>query len=195
MTKFYGLTGGIGSGKSTVASIATKMGIPTLDLDQLGKEIIQHDPHVLNKLVKTFGASILNQNKILDNKALANIAFATPENTQELNEIMHPYIQRAEMEWRRKQTAPLAIIEASVIIESGGSNRMEALIVVIADMAVREQRVLSRGNQNKQAFEQIIRRQCSDETRLSYADYMIENNSTMESLQTAVHTLLNKLPI
>jgi len=193
MTKFYGLTGGIGSGKSTVASIFASMGIPTLDLDQLGKEIIQQDPQILKELVRAFGASVLNKQGILDNAAIANIAFSTSENTQILNDIMHPRIQQAEMEWRRNQTAPIAVIEASVIIESGAVGRMDALIVVMSDMDIREKRVISRGKQNLKAFQQIVARQCTDEARLAYADHIIENNASLAVLQSSAVKLLHTL--
>ena len=191
MTKFYGLTGGIGSGKSTVTSIFAQNGVPTLDLDQAGKHIIEHDSKVLRELVNTFGTSILNTDYKLDKQALALEAFKNSENTQKLNAIMHPRIVQAEEDWRDNQIAPIAIIEASVIIESSGVERMDALIVVISDFELRKKRVLDRGLQSHETFNRIIQQQCTDEERIAKAKYLIENNGSLKSLEKKVTKLLN----
>ena len=193
MTRFYGLTGGIGSGKSTVASIFSDHGVPTLDLDQVGKTLINTDPSIVDELCQTFGLRILNQDSSLNRKALAEVAFQSDANTSKLNKIMHTRIRSFEQQWRNKQTNEIAVIEASVLIESGNVDRMHALIVVISDFELRKQRVINRGKQSEYAFTQIVKRQCEDEERLTYADYIIKNNASLEILKATTIKLLQQL--
>lgn len=181
-TKFFGLTGGIGSGKSTLANIFKQHGISVLDLDQVGHIIINEDKEAQHELIQAFGEDILNQQHI-DRKRLAQVAFASSQNTQILNKIMHPRIQAYESGWRNQQNAAMAIIEASVLIESGGVSRMDALLVVLCDEALRWQRVKQRGNQSKQRFDQIVQQQCSDEERIKHADYIFDNNGRLGHLE------------
>jgi dephospho-CoA kinase len=191
MTLFYGLTGGIGSGKSTVASMFAKQGLPTLDLDQVGKDLINHNPEILNELTLSFGQEILNADHSLNRSVLAQHAFSSDENTAKLNLIMHKHIKEAEKKWRDQQTSPLAIIEASVLIESGDHKRMDKLIVVLSDQKIRQQRVLQRGNQDLTTFQKITKRQCTDEQRKHCADYVFTNNGTFKELEVSVIKLLN----
>ncbi|MDX8382609.1 MAG: dephospho-CoA kinase, partial [Ghiorsea sp.] len=193
MSLFYGLTGGIGSGKSTATDFFATLGVPTLDLDQVGKTLLQQDVRLVEQLVSSFDESILDENKQLKRETLASIAFGSPENTEKLNAIMHPHIVAYETRWRVKQTAPFCIIEASVLIESAGVSRMDGLIVLLADKALRQQRVLQRNKQSLATFEKIVAQQCSDEERVQLADYRFDNNDTLPCLEREVVLLFNKL--
>jgi len=190
-TRFFGLTGGIGSGKSTVAALFAKHGIPTLDLDKVGHLILEQDMDVQQRLIQVFGHQILTTHGV-NRKALAKVAFKNEQNTIQLNNIMHPAILVYEQQWRLKQTTPIAVIEASVLIESGGINRMQGLITVLADVKTREQRVLLRGKQTLQQFNAIMQQQCSDEQRKAFATYIIENNTDLENLDHQVQTFLKQ---
>ena len=190
-TKFYGLTGGIGSGKSTAARMFADQGVPTLDLDKLG-HIALTQGEVKAKLIQTFGESILDGKDIQRSK-LAKLAFASQEHTQTLNQIMHPAIQQLEQLWREKQTAPYAIIEASVLIESCGVERMHGLIVVMCSQPIREQRLIARGKQTKEQIQAIMQRQCTDTQRLRLADYILDNESDLQHLAAQVEALHQKL--
>jgi len=189
-THFYGLTGGIGSGKSTVASLFAKYGIPILDLDKVGHVILEQDIDVQQQLIHAFGKQI-QPNEGIDRQALAHAAFTSQQNTLQLNNIMHPAIQSYEQQWRLKQTAPIAVIEASVLIESGGVDRMQGLIVVMADIKLREQRVILRGKQSLSQFKVIVQQQCSDEQRRTSATYIIDNNSDIINLELQVQNFIN----
>jgi len=195
-TKFYGLTGGIGSGKSTVASIFAKHGVPTLDLDKLGHQIIKR-PEIIEQLTATFGTSILDEQQQIHRAQLADIAFSYASHTQQLNHIMHAAIYAEEQKWREKQIHgegkhPFAIIEASVLIEAGGMNRMHGLIVVLADIALRKKRVLQRGNQSLAQFQAIVQRQCSDEQRQAVATDVFYNNDDLSALEQHVQTWIKQ---
>jgi len=190
-TRFYGLTGGIGSGKSTVARMFTDLHVPTLDLDKVGHKLL-HMPSIQHKLQTAFGEQIMAQQTI-DRAKLAAIAFQSEANTQTLNQIMHPAIEAYEADWRAQQTAPFAIIEASVLIESGGLNRMHALIVVMCDKDIRLQRLLKRGKQSHAQILDIMQRQCSDEERLKHADYILDNNGDFKHLEQQMKSLYPQL--
>jgi len=190
-TDFYGLTGGIGAGKSTVAKMFADLGVPSLDLDKVGRELLD-EKNIQQQLVQAFGSSIMQDNAI-NRETLRTIAFQSKTNTLALNNIMHPAIRDAEMTWRNKQTTPLAIIEASVLIESGGVQRMHGLIVVFADEDIRKQRVLKRPNFNAETFDNIVKQQTTDDIRKGLADMVIENNKDLSHLQEQVYHLYNRL--
>ena len=186
-----GLTGGIGSGKSTVASMFAQSGVPVLDLDQVGK-IFLKDKSVQDDLCAAFGDTVVKQGVVQSTK-LAAIAFGNEENTKRLNAILHPHIYTYEQQWLAEQTGDYAIIEASVLIESGGVERMDTLVVVMADEAVRKARVLARGKQDEWMFERIVKRQCDDDSRLLMANYLLDNDGDMDGLQQQVLWLTKQL--
>ena len=188
-----GLTGGIGSGKSTATAMFADLGVPTLDLDQLGRQITPPGSPCLNQLVDTFGAQILHSDGSLNRKALAQHCFANADETAKLNAIMHPRIQQAEAEWHAAQQAQYVIIEASVLLESGGAQRMDAIIVVLAELAIRRARVLHRGDRTAEEFETIVQRQCDDQLRRQHADYIIDNSGDRHALQRQVVQLHKQL--
>jgi len=183
-----GLTGGIGSGKSTVARMFAEIGIPTLDLDQLGHALVCPGSNGLRMLMKTFGKRFLQLDGSLNRAALAQHCFADAGETAKLNAIMHPLIRQAEDQWLAEQsdTAAYAVIEASVLLESGGAGRMDAVLVVLANEALRCKRVLTRGDRNAQQFNAIVARQCSDVERRKAADLVIVNNHDYDALRLSV---------
>ncbi|MDT8376153.1 MAG: dephospho-CoA kinase [Mariprofundaceae bacterium] len=183
-----GLTGGIGSGKSTVASIFSGLGVPVLDLDQIGQQVTTSNPEAVAALVKAFGREILDGDR-LNRKRLAEICFSSREKTKQLNGILHPLIWQQMEGWINKQQAAYVIIEASVLIESGGCDRMDATIVVVADLPLRKQRVLSRGMQTARSFDRIVEVQCNDAERKSHADFLIRNDGAVEALKENVERL------
>ena len=186
-----GLTGGIGSGKSTAIQMFAQLGIPVLDLDEVGSALLNHKS-VQDDLQKTFGDSVV-KNGVVQKKELANIAFSNAKQTANLNQILHPKIQAYEQQWLEKQSSEYVIIEASVLIESGNAERMDALIVVMADEAVRKARVLARGKQDESMFERIVKSQCDDDTRLLMANYLLDNNGDIKALEKQVVLLSKQL--
>ncbi len=189
------LTGGIGSGKSTVAAMFAELGVPVLDLDQVGHAVVAPASAGLKKLADVFGDDILNPDASLNRKQLAQRCFSDAGQTAKLNAIMHPLIRQAEANWLQQQQGDYALIEASVLLESGGAERMDAVIVVLADLALRRKRVLARGDRSADAFDAIVDRQVSDAERREAADYIIVNTDSLAALQQQVlktHALLQK---
>jgi len=193
MTARVGLTGGIGSGKSTVAAMFADLGVPVLDLDLVGRSLLRGEAGLGAKLADIFGAAILDEQGDVDRAALAREAFASEAATAKLNAIMHPLIRREEDRWVARQSGGYCIIEASVLIESGGASRMDAVIVVMADAEKRRQRVVDRGSPSLQMLENILARQCSDEERLAVADYVVANNGLLPELRREVELVRQNL--
>jgi len=190
-----GLTGGIGSGKSSVAKIFAELGVPVLDLDQVGRSVAGPGSTGLEQLTEAFGHSILSSDGSLNRSALAQHCFADAVETKKLNSILHPLIREQEELWLQKQHGTYAIIEASVLLESGATSRMDAVLVVMADIALRRARVLARGDRNSAQLDAIIARQCNDEVRRDAADLIIFNNCDFEGLRDKViesHELILK---
>jgi len=189
MTAAVGLTGGIGSGKSTVAAMFAASGVPVLDLDAVGRELTRSGEPALQALVEAFGRDILNNDGSLNRARLAERCFGDAEQTQILNRIMHPPIWAAEERWLQQLTAPYALIEAAVLQESGGASRMDAMVVVVASEQLRRQRVLARGSQTVSMFEAIAARQLHDDERRQQADHVLENDGDLVALQRQVKAL------
>jgi len=181
-----GLTGGIGSGKSTVAAMFAGLGVPVLDLDHVGHDVVQPGSDGLNQLLAGFGRDILHPDASLNRKALARHCFSDAKQTAKLNAIMHPLIRQAEQTWLDQQQGNYAMIEASVLLESGGAHRMDAVIVVLADLVLRRQRVLVRGDRSPDEFDAIVARQVSDAERRKAADFVIMNTGSLEALHQQV---------
>jgi dephospho-CoA kinase len=193
VTVAVGLTGGIGSGKSTVASMFADLAVPVLDLDAVGRQLTEPGEPGLQALVACFGREILRGDGTLDRPRLAALCFTDPKQTARLNGVMHPLIREEEQRWLQRQSSPYALIEASVLLESGAASRMDAVVVVLADREERRRRVLARGRQSEALFESIIARQCDDARRRKQADYVLENNGSQEALREQVKALHARL--
>ncbi len=167
--------------------------VPVLDLDRVGHQVLREDAQVRQRLVDAFGSSMLDREGMVDRGRLAALAFGQAESLQRLNAIMHPAIRQREADWRARQRAPFVVIEASVLIESGQHARMDAVIVVLADLSLRRQRVLARGRQDASAFARIVERQCDDATRRRVADYLLYNQDSLDKLARAQRRLYRRL--
>jgi len=181
-----GLTGGIGSGKSTVAAMFAELNVAVLDLDQVGHAVVAPNSAGLARLLETFGGDILTRDGALNRKKLAQRCFSDAEQVAKLNAIMHPLIWQAEEEWLQQQPGDYVLIEASVLLESGGVSRMDAVVVVLADEDTRRRRVLARGDRSGAEFGTVVARQCSDAERRKAADFIISNTSGMAELHQQV---------
>ncbi len=182
-----GLTGGIGSGKSTAAAMFVALGVPVLDLDAVGHRVVE-SPACLRELAHVFGSDILKHDGTLNHEALARLAFASDDNTRRLNAVVHPRIWRAMEEWLRGlgDGVPYALIEASVLIESGGVSRMDAVVAVLADVATRRHRVCAARGWSMERVNAVMARQCDDVMRRRVADFVLENHGSLAALRRQV---------
>ncbi len=176
MKTLIGLTGKTGAGKSTVSRYLKEKGAYIIDGDIVAREILVHNPELLNTLVEKFGDDIL-ENGVLNRKKLAEKAFSTPENTTLLNSIMHPAINdKIQCEANNAfKNHNVVIVDAAAIIESGYADTCDKLIVVTAPEEIRKERIMKRDNISEKDAMIRINGQKNDDFYFSRADYIIKN--------------------
>jgi len=188
-----GLTGGIGSGKSTVASIFAKYGVPIYYADTKMKELMVSDPEIKARLIKEFGTEAY-QNNELNRKYLASIVFDDKEKLQILNSITHPALAKDLEVWlKNKEHYFYVIEEAAILFESGNDKSMDKIICVTAPLRVRVERVMGR---DKVSEIEVLRRmsnQTSEEERVIRSDYIIYNNSNENEDLTNLRWQVNEI--
>lgn len=172
-----GLTGGIGSGKTTVGRVFRTLGIPIFEADAEGRRLLAHDTALKQAIVERFGASIRNDEGI-DRAALAGIVFKDPAALKALNALIHPAVREAFDRWTREQRAPYVMMEAAVLAESGGHRTLDAIVVVSAPEPLRIRRVLERDGVLEEAVRARLANQVSEAERLAIADHVIHNDDT-----------------
>lgn len=175
--KIAGLTGGIGSGKSTVAAEFEKLGIPVFYADAEAKALYQQEA-VKSGIKKIFGPEVLDQHNEADLKKIASVIFTDDEKRSELNALIHPLVKQRFETWMLGYAgkAPYCIREAAILIESGSYRDCDRIIVVTSGLDDRLTRVMKRDKVSREHVLQRIRTQMSDEQRLAYADYEIIND-------------------
>ncbi len=194
--KTYGLTGNMGSGKSTVARMLRELGAGTVDADQVAREIVRPGEPALEEIVARFGPGILRPDKTLDRPALSNIVFADRENLRRLNEITHPRIlRRIKEKISASGEKSIIFVEASLIVrKSGGINEiLDGIVTVTCPRELREKRVTARDGSSPEEIRRRMDSQMFEEEKASYADFLIENSSDIESLRGQVLKLWEKL--
>ncbi len=191
MTKVIGLTGGIGSGKTTVANYIKSLGIPVYIADEKAKKIM--DTKTVVELVKnTFGKDIIIDNKI-DRQKLAQLVFKHPDMLQKLNDIVHPRVRKNFINWVKKQKNHSYVIkEAAILFESGSHKFCDSIITVTAPLETRLQRVISRDKTDKKSILARMKNQWSEDEKIAKSDYVI-HNITLEDTKNQVDNILRLL--
>jgi dephospho-CoA kinase len=175
MSIIIGLTGGIGSGKSTVAKIFAQLGIPVLDADATAKAIMNEDRSVKTKLIELFGEDAYKENQ-LNRPYIAQIVFEDAFKLQQLNAIIHPITIQYAKEWASKQSAPYVIKEAALFFESGSSEGVEKIIGVTAPKHIRIQRVMQRDQITREDVIKRMEHQLEDSLKMKLCDWVIQND-------------------
>lgn len=170
-----GLTGGIGSGKSTIAMIFTALGIPVLQADLVAKNIMDEDPAVREAISRHFGSE-LYVNKELDRRLLAAKVFTDNNNLTILNSIVHPATIRYANEWMQRQTAPYAIKEAALFFESGSAANIDIILGIDAPQALRVLRVMQRDKVDRAQVLDRINKQIPASLKMKLCDGVIDNS-------------------
>jgi dephospho-CoA kinase len=193
MTKIIGLTGGIGSGKTTIANYFQSFGIPVYIADDEARKIMQSS-EIIAAIKNAFGNAIF-ENDILNREKLAEIVFSNPEKLEVLNTIVHPAVKKHFDQWLLEHaTAPYIIYEAAILFESGGYKRCDIIITVTAPVESRVERVMQRDETTRELVLKRINAQWTDEQRISKSDFVIENTS-IEKAKTEVVKILKILKI
>jgi dephospho-CoA kinase len=170
-----GLTGGIGSGKSTVARIFNVLGIPVYSSDDASKRLMDEDEELKNSIVKAFGKESYSNGK-LNRKYLATKAFSDPNKIELLNSLVHPATIKDAITWMEKQKAPYLIKEAALIFESGSDKFLDVIIGVRSPLALRLERTMKRNNVTAEEVEARIKLQMDEEEKLDLCDYIVQND-------------------
>lgn len=193
MTKIIGLTGGIGSGKTTIANEFLSLGIPVYIADDEARKLMQ-STKVIDAIRSVFGAAIF-ENDILNREKLAGIVFSDPEKLEKLNAIVHPAVKKHFDEWLLNyKDAPFVIYEAAILFESGGYKKCDLIISVVAPLETRIQRVMDRDKTTREQVLKRINMQWNDEKRISKSDFVIKNTN-MEETKAEIVKILKILKI
>ena len=196
MTKVIGLTGGIGSGKSTVAKFLAELGAVILDADKVGHEAFKPNTEAWREVVDTFGRQILTPSGEINRKKLGEIVFSNPESLLKLNKIMHPRMRdmiKAQIEEYRQQGIDVVVLEAAVLLEANWTPLVDEVWVTIApEPAVLKRLKEQRGIEEEQTLARI-HSQLSTEERIKHADVVINNDGNLDEVKAKVKELWERL--
>ena len=177
-----GLTGGIASGKSTIARIFAGLGCHVVDADQIVARLYQPGEAGHEALVRTYGAGILLPAGGIDRRKLADVAFATAESAKALNALIHPLVIAEEARLMADVREGIVMVEATLLIEAGGKDRYDRIVVVDVDPETQLARAIARGMSSEDAARRIAH-QMPREERLRYADYVIDNSGDLQAAE------------
>ena len=192
------LTGGIGSGKSTVAKFFAERGATIIDADAISRSVMEPGQKVLAEVVETFGRQLLDDTGQLDRQALADIVFNDDDARQQLNAIVHPAV-RAESDRQREQALAadpehaVIIQDIPLLVESGQAHNFDGVIVVHADQATRLKRLVDSRGMNIDDAHARVAAQATDEQRAEIADWLIDNSGSLEDTAAQVAAVWEKL--
>jgi len=188
-----GLTGGIGSGKTTVSNFLLDYGIPVYNSDSQGKTLMNTNLELKNNIVSIFGESVYD-NGILNTNLLSSIVFSDSKKIDQLNNLVHPKVAEDFKQWIGKNNnQPILVKEAAILIESGAYLTMDKIILIVSQKSTRINRVSKRDNSDLESIEKRINLQLIDDDKIKYADYIIENNSSLEHLKLEIIKVINKI--
>ena len=192
-----GLTGGIAAGKDSVAQILETRGAEIIDADKIARKLLEPGQAAFDKVVSTFGRDILDFEGSIDRKILADIVFKDETKREDLNSILHPAI--IDEEWnkvlavKRRNPEAIAVINAALLIESGNYKDVDKVILVVANEALVIKRLMERDGLSREGALSRIASQMPEDEKRNYADYIIENNGSLEELRKKVRQLFKAL--
>lgn len=196
MTKVIGLTGGIGSGKSTVSQFLKELGAVIIDADKVGHEAFQPDTEAWREVVATFGREILTTSGEIDRKKLGEIVFHNAESLSRLNRIMHPRMSemmKAQIEEYRRQGVAVVVLEAAVLIEANWTPLLDEVWVTVAPEAMVLRRLKAQRRLNEEQTRARLRSQMPAGERVKHADVVINNDGDIDQLKAKVKELWARL--
>lgn len=190
--KTVGLTGGIATGKSTVANLLRKRGFPVADADQFARDVVAPGTAGLAEIVQAFGSEVCTPDGELDRAALRAIVLSDAAARKALERITHPRIRQATVEWFSAQAergAPIAFIEAALLVETGAHALYPFLVVVTCDPATQRQRLMTRNQIGPEEADQWLAAQLPLHKKEAVATHIIRNDGDLASLEAQVDAL------
>lgn len=191
-----GLTGGSGSGKTLVAKVFSKRGIPVIDADKLARQVVEPGHPCLGELVEFFGEEILNKNGTLKRSTLADIAFSDTKKLEVLNSITHKHIGAASktLVQKYKSEGRLGVVyDAPLLIESGADKECSFVVAVLADKDLRVDRIMARDSISKEDALRRINVQQTDDYYIKHSDFAIRNDGDESSLIALSNRIIDKI--
>ncbi len=170
-----GITGGIGSGKTSVCRVFNVLGIPVFSADPVARQIMESDDNIIRGINKITGRNLYKKGT-LDRAELASLIFNNSDLLSKVNALVHPVVFEHFHQWINEQKAPYVIMEAAILFESGGSNLVDRVATVVAPVEERIERVTQRNLLTREQVMERIRNQMDDESRIKMSDYIIYNS-------------------
>jgi len=185
---FVGLTGGIGAGKTEALAALERLGAATISTDRVVHELYE-EPEVRDAVVARWGPQVAPGGKV-DRSAIAQAAFATPDDRAWLEQLLWPLVGRKVADWRRTASGVALVVETPLLFEAGLEGNYDATIAIVADEKVRNERAAARGHA---ALDERTARQLSQDEKARRATYAVENSGTLEQLEQELSEVLAKL--
>lgn len=187
-----GLTGGIGSGKSSVAREFAASGIPVLDADQIARDVIEPGTEGNQKILKVFGKEVFDDDNRLDRARVRDYVFQHPDALKQLESIIHPLVVsdiKTQVQTLKEQGKTLVVVEIPLLVEAKLQSLVDKIVVVDLPVEMQQERAMRRDEASPESIERIMAQQVDRQTRLRHADYVIDNSTTLAALQRQVHSL------
>jgi len=184
-----GLTGGIASGKSTVATRFNELGVPVIDADEAARVVVEPGKPALAKVIKRFGAGVVAKNGELDRRALRELIFRDPESRRDLESILHPPIREHMEQSAEAAVGAYIVLAIPLLVEGRSQARVDRILVVDVDEAVQLQRLMTRDRCSLQQAKAIVATQASRSARLAAADDVLTNAGTVTDLRKEIDAL------
>ena len=173
-----GITGGIGSGKSVVCSVFDKLGIPVFSADNAAIALMEKNQLVKTRLIALLGNDIYLKNGALDRKKMAGIIFNDQIVLRKVNEIVHPAVRNEFNSWAEKQTSVYVVQEAAILFESGQTGFFDKIVLVIAPLEMRIERVMQRDNTTRDKVLERMKNQWPDTKKIEQSDFVVLNDNS-----------------
>lgn len=189
-----GLTGGIGTGKSTVANMLKKRGIPVVDTDLISREVIEY-PEIIEKIKLEISNEVFDFNNKLDRKKMSEIVFKNQEKLKKLNEIMHPEILKKmwlEVE-KLKKNHKIIVLDIPLLFEINMEKEVDKILLIYASKEIQLKRIMERDCRSREEAIKIINSQIPLYKKREKSDYIIQNNDSLENLEKKLEKILEKL--
>jgi dephospho-CoA kinase len=192
----FGLTGGVASGKSTVASRFRERGLPVIDADALARKLVEPGSEGLAAVVEAFGAGVLTPDGALDRKALAACVFGDAAQRERLNQLLHPRVRRLtrrEADRLEREGEPLACYEAALLVENGLERELRPLVVVAAPVELQLVRLMRRDGLSESEARQRLGAQLPLERKIAVADHLVDSSGTLEQTRGRADVVLEQI--
>ena len=191
--KLIGLTGGIGSGKTTVAKIIEDNGFAVYNSDIRAKELVNESDFLKNEIKSFLGEKAYSEDGIYDTKYVAGKVFADSELLEKLNKTIHPAVKQDFEHWKSLQNGKIIFKETALLFELGIDKDCDASLLVTAEDNIRIKRVMDRDSKTYREVETILEKQMPEKDKIRKADFIIYNNSTFENLKSETEKVLQEI--